>query len=62
MGMTEVMSFPRKRESRIKRFWIPNQVGDDSGCDFEDDSYCGFLIKDFRNDKKGGRNDKKYIE
>jgi len=56
------MSFPRKRESRIKRFWIPNQVGDDSGCDFEDDSYCGFLIKDFRNDKKGGRNDKKYIE
>jgi len=36
--MTEVLSFPRKRESRIKRFWIPNQVGDDNGCDFEDDS------------------------
>ncbi len=31
-----LLSFPRKRESRIKRFWIPNQVGDDSGCDFED--------------------------
>ena len=26
------------RESRIKRAWIPNQVGDDSGCAFEDDS------------------------
>ncbi len=36
-GMTVVMSFPQKRESRIKRFWIPNQVGDDSGVVFGDD-------------------------
>jgi hypothetical protein len=27
------MSFPRKRESRIKRFWILNQVGDDKLLD-----------------------------
>jgi hypothetical protein len=33
-GKTEVMSFPRKRESMIKRAWIPNQVGDDSGGGF----------------------------
>jgi len=33
-GMTVVMSFPRKRESMIKRAWIPNQVGDDSGGGF----------------------------
>ncbi len=43
--MTEVLSFPRKRESRIKRVWIPNRVGDDNGSDFGDDSYCGFSVK-----------------
>ena len=40
--MTEVLSFPRKRESRIKRVWIPNQVGDDSGVVFGDDSCIVF--------------------
>jgi hypothetical protein len=35
--MTEVLSFPRKRESRIKRVWIPSQAGNDNACDFEDD-------------------------
>ena len=38
--------------------WIPNQVGDDigvvfgddNGCDFEDDSYYGSSIKDFKDD------------
>jgi hypothetical protein len=40
------MSFPLSRESRIKKVWIPNQVGDDSGVVFGDDKLL--LISDKR--------------
>jgi len=47
--MTVVLSFPRKRESMIKRAWIPNQVGDDSRVVFVYDSGGAF-----EDDKKRG--------
>jgi len=49
LGMTVVLSFPRKRESMIKRAWIPNQVGDDSRVVFVYDSGGAF-----EDDKKRG--------
>jgi len=35
---------------KVKKAWIPNQVGDDNGMVFGDDSYCGSSIKDFEDD------------
>ena len=32
------------------KHWIPNQVGDDIGVVFGDDSYYGSSIKDFEDD------------
>jgi len=55
--MTVVLSFPRKRESMIKRAWIPNQVGDDSGVVFVYDSGVVFVYDSggaFEDDKKRG--------
>ena len=57
-----MLSFPRKRESRIIKIWIPNQVGDDigvvfgddSGVVFRDDSYYGSSIKDFKDESLCG--------
>jgi hypothetical protein len=56
--MTEVLSFPRKRESRIKRVWIPSQAENDSYLGFPidtfgNDSYYGSSIKDFEDDSGG---------
>jgi len=39
------------KKDRKRKEWILSQA--------ENDRYCGFLIKDFRNDKKRGGNDKK---
>jgi len=41
----EVLSFPRKRESRIKRAWIPNQVGDDKLLLIPDKGFRGWQKK-----------------
>jgi len=34
-----------------RKHWIPNQVGDDIGVVFGDDSYYGSPIKDFEDDR-----------
>ncbi len=46
-GITE----NENNKGKERKHWIPNQVGDDIGVVFGDDSYCGFPIKDFGDDK-----------
>ncbi len=47
-------------KNKESKHWIPNQVGDDSGCDFEDYRDCGFSVKlrmtkeDIKREEKSG--------